>query len=71
MSFPRLVPLGTAAWSVELGGTLDPATNARVRALDRELALRPFDGFLEAVPTLRSLLVLYDAAAIRPAAVAR
>ena len=71
MSFPRLRPLGTAAWSVELGDALDAAMNARVRALDHELARRPFDGFREAVPTLRSLLVLYDEAATSPAAVAR
>jgi len=71
LSFPRILPLGTAAWSVELGDALDEATNARVRALDRELARSPFDGFLEAVPTLRSLLVLYDEQAVRPAAVTR
>jgi KipI family sensor histidine kinase inhibitor len=67
----RLLPLGDAAFSVELGAGLDAATNARVRALDRELGSRPFDGFLEAVPTLRSLLVLYDRFARRPGEVAR
>jgi KipI family sensor histidine kinase inhibitor len=71
LSVPRILPLGDAGWSVELGDTLDDATNARVRALDRELAERPFQGFVEAVPTLRSLLVLYDARSARPAAVGR
>jgi antagonist of KipI len=71
LSFPRLAPLGSAAYCVELGDSLASETNARVRALDRELARRPFDGLREAVPTLRSLLVLYDVAAIRPAAVVR
>jgi len=66
-----VLPLGNAGWSVELGDTLDFATNARVRALDRELAERPFAGFVEAVPTLRSLLVLYDERSARPAAVGR
>lgn len=70
MKFPRLVPLASSAFSVEFGGTLDAETNARVRALDRALALRPFDGFREAVPTLRSLLVLYDDSVVRPSAVA-
>ena len=70
MSEPRVLPLGDAAWSVELGDSLDLATNARVRALDRELAERPIAGFVEAVPTLRSLLVVYDPRAARPAAVA-
>jgi KipI family sensor histidine kinase inhibitor len=71
LSRARVLPLGTAGWSVELGDTLDEATNARVRALDRELAERPFPGFVEAVPTLRSLLVLYDERSARPAAVGR
>ena len=66
-----MLPLGNAGWSVELGDTLDFATNARVRALDRELAERPFPGFVEAVPTLRSLLVVYDDRSVRPAAVGR
>jgi antagonist of KipI len=71
LSRARVLPLGNAGWSVELGDTLDFATNARVRALDRELAERPFPGFVEAVPTLRSLLVLYDERSARPAAVGR
>jgi antagonist of KipI len=69
VSWPRVLPLGDAALSVELGDSLDPAINARVRALDRELAVAPFDGFREAVPTHRSLLVLYDPLALRFAAV--
>lgn len=71
MSAPRILPLGDAGFSVELGDTLDAATNARVRALDRALAERPFPGLVECVPTLRSLLVLYDARAARPRQVAR
>ena len=71
MSFPRVLPLGDAAATLELGDSLDPGTNAHVRALDRELARAPFDGLLEVVPTHRSLLVLYDPAAIRYGAVAR
>lgn len=71
MSAPRILPLGDAGFSVELGDTLDAETNARVRALDRALAERAFPGLVECVPTLRSLLVLYDARAARPAQVAR
>lgn len=47
---------------VELGDTIDPALNARVRALDRSLERDPFDGYLEAIPSYRSLLVFYDPA---------
>jgi KipI family sensor histidine kinase inhibitor len=71
LSFPRVLPVGDAAATVELGGVLDPRTSARVRALDLALARAPFDGFREAVPTHRSLLVLYDAGAVRFPSVAR
>jgi KipI family sensor histidine kinase inhibitor len=71
LSVPRILPLGSAGFSVELGDALDQATNARVRALDQALVERPFAGFVESVPTLRSLLVLHDEASVRPAAVAR
>ena len=54
MSFPRVLPVGDAALTVELGDRLDPETNARVRTLDRDLAATPFDGFRESVPTHRS-----------------
>ena len=70
MSFPRALPVGDAALTVELGDALSPATNARVLALDRDLAQAPFEGFREAVPSHRSLLVLFDPAAIRFAALA-
>jgi KipI family sensor histidine kinase inhibitor len=60
LSFPRARPVGDAALTVELGDTLSPSTSAHVLALDRDLALSPFEGFREAVPGLRSLLVLFD-----------
>ena len=71
MTFPRVLPVGDAAVTVELGDTPDPATSARVLSLDRALARSPFDGFREAVPGLRSLLVLYDPSATLFGAVAR
>jgi len=64
VSLPRVLPVGDAALSVELADAPSPATNARVRALAGDLALRPFDGIREAVPTHRSLLVLYEPSAI-------
>ena len=70
MSFPRVLPVGEAALTVELGGALDSATNARVLSLERDLALDPFEGFCEAVPSHRSLLVLFDPAAVRFGALA-
>ncbi len=71
MSAPRVLPVGDAAVTVELGTGLDPGTNGRVRALDIALARKPFEGFREAVPTHRSLLVIYDPAVTRFSDVAR
>jgi antagonist of KipI len=71
LTFPRALPAGDAALALELGDALDPRTNARVRALDLALARVPFDGFREAVPTHRSLLVLYEPTVTRFSDVAR
>jgi antagonist of KipI len=53
-------PVGDTALTVELGDTIDPVLNARVRALDARLQADPPPGLVETVPTFRSLLVLYD-----------
>lgn len=58
--YPRVLPVGDSALTVEFGDAIDPALNARVRALDQALAERPLPGLIEAVPTYRSLLVRYD-----------
>ncbi|HEU0108239.1 MAG TPA: carboxyltransferase domain-containing protein, partial [Vicinamibacteria bacterium] len=60
----RVLPVGDAALTVELGRTLDPALNVRVRALDEAVRARPFPGLLESVPAYASLLVVYDPARI-------
>jgi KipI family sensor histidine kinase inhibitor len=56
----RILPVGDRALTVELGRTLDPVLNARVRGLDAALAARPFPGLIECVPAFASLLVLYE-----------
>jgi KipI family sensor histidine kinase inhibitor len=58
----RILPVGDAALTVELGRALDPAVNARVRALDDALRARPFPGLRESVPAFASLLAVYDPA---------
>jgi KipI family sensor histidine kinase inhibitor len=58
----RVLPVGDAALSLELGQELDPALADRVRALDAALAERPLPGLCETVPTVRALLVCYDPA---------
>jgi KipI family sensor histidine kinase inhibitor len=57
---PRILNAGEAAIAVEFGNTIDVELNARVRALDEELAAHPFPGLIESVPTYRSLLVHFD-----------
>lgn len=56
----RFLPAGECAVVIELGDAIDPALNARVLALDRALSARPFDGYSEAIPSYRSLLVFFD-----------
>lgn len=59
-AWPRVLPVGDRALTVQLGDALDETTVARVRALDTRLASRRVGGVLEAVPTYAALLVLYD-----------
>src|SRR3954451_7570040 len=56
---PRVLPCGDPPLAVEFGGEIDPATNARVLALDARVS-RGVPGVIETVPTYRSLLVHYD-----------
>jgi KipI family sensor histidine kinase inhibitor len=58
--YPRILPVGEAAFTVEFGERMDETLNRQVHALDAELKNRPFPGLVEAVPTYRSLLVIYD-----------
>lgn len=56
----RLRPAGDGALVVEFGDGIDPATHRRVLGLWRSLTERPVPGMVEAVPTYRSVLVLWD-----------
>lgn len=60
--FPRILPVGDAAVTVELGATIEPEVNARVRGFERALEADPPEGLRETAPSYRSLLVLYDPA---------
>lgn len=68
MSYPRLRPLGDAAWTVELGEGIDPAVHQRVMGLARAIeAAREaggLDGVTEWVPSFRSLAVFFDPLAV-------
>ena len=56
----RLLDAGECALVVEFGAARDPASAARVLALDRALSAARLPGVVECVPTYRSLLVQYD-----------
>jgi inhibitor of KinA len=61
---PRLLELGDAALTLELGDRIDPAINARVMAARDLLAAAELAGVLDIVPTYRSLTVHFDPLAI-------
>ncbi|MCA0207150.1 5-oxoprolinase subunit PxpB [Pararhodobacter sp.] len=65
---PRFLPAGTGALVVEFGAQVDESTSEAVLALDRAVAGAAIDGVIELVPTYRSLLVHFDPAVIRAAA---
>lgn len=64
---PKILPAGDQALVVEFSGAINPGDNARVIALDEQLAREPIIGILETAPTYRSLLVCYDPGLIRGA----
>ncbi len=61
-SYPRFLPVGDTALTVEFGEAIDPAINAAVMSLDRALAAAEIPGIIETVPTYRSLLICYEPA---------
>ena len=58
--YPRFLPVGDSAVSVEFGNAIDPALNAAVVSLDLSVAAAEIPGIVETMPTFRSLLVCYD-----------
>lgn len=63
----RILQAGDQAMSVEFGTTVDERINRLAQAFDRRLSAAAIGGVLEAVPTYRSVLVLYDPLHIRAA----
>ena len=56
----RFLDAGDGGLMVEFGETIDEATNRAVVALADALDARSISGLIEAVPTYRSLLLLFD-----------
>ena len=70
--YPRLRPLGDAAWIVEFGKLIDEATHARVLGLAQALALAQQQGawqqVLEWVPAYTTLTVYFNGSGASDAA---
>jgi KipI family sensor histidine kinase inhibitor len=58
--YPRFLPLGDSALSVEFANAIDPAVNASVQALDRAIAASNLEGIVETAPSFRSLVIIYE-----------
>jgi KipI family sensor histidine kinase inhibitor len=69
-SWPRVLPCGDAALTVELGDDVDRRTSARVIRLHRRLRADALPGMIETLPAFRSLTVRFDPRAADPAALA-
>jgi KipI family sensor histidine kinase inhibitor len=59
-AWPRFLPCGDAALTVELGPGVDRQVNARALRLHRALAETPPPGVTASFPAFRSVLVQYD-----------
>jgi 5-oxoprolinase (ATP-hydrolysing) subunit B len=62
--YPRFLPVGDSALTVEFANAIDPTVNASVQALDRAIAASNLPGIIETVPSFRSLLIIYEPEAI-------
>lgn len=60
MGYPKILPCGDSALSVEFGSAIDPLINQQVQALFNKLKVKPPEGLIDLIPTYRSLLVQYD-----------
>ncbi|MEJ5378085.1 MAG: 5-oxoprolinase subunit PxpB [bacterium] len=57
---PLLRLMGDRGVLLEYGDSIEPEVNLKVRTMAALLESRPIKGILEAVPTYRSLLIIYD-----------
>ncbi|MEB2334180.1 MAG: 5-oxoprolinase subunit PxpB [Anaerolineaceae bacterium] len=57
---PSIVPLGDSAALIQLGETIHPSVNQRVRALAKRIEASAVNGLIETVPAYTTVLVQYD-----------
>lgn len=58
--YPRVLAAGDAALTVEFGERIDPKLHERVVAFARAVETLAFKGFVEVVPTYRSVTIYFD-----------
>lgn len=58
--YPRILPAGNSALTVEFGNAIDPDINAQVIAFAEAVRSLHLDGMIEVVPTYRSATVYFD-----------
>lgn len=59
-SYPKFIPLGDSALTIELGASISLSVNRRVHALAHTLSADPIPGVLDVVPAFASLTLFYD-----------
>ena len=60
MSYPRLLPVGDIAFTIEFGNAVDRDLSLQVHAFDAQLQADPFPALIETIPSYRSLLIVFD-----------
>lgn len=60
ITYPRILPVGDAAFTVEFGNKIDIKLNRKVYALEHAIHQANLTGIIEMVPSYRSLLVRFD-----------
>ena len=59
-TYPRILPVGDTALSIEFGNTIDRTINQKVFALEQAILANPLAGVVDLVPSYRSLLVTFN-----------
>jgi KipI family sensor histidine kinase inhibitor len=70
ISYPRIIRSGDRAVSIEFSDQISETANLQVLALNAFITADPLSGVLEAVPTYRSLTLIYDPYVIRGSVIA-
>ena len=62
IKYPRILTAGDSCLIVEFGNEISMEINRKVLSLKTDLEKKPFNGFMETIPSYRSLAVCFDPA---------